>query len=183
MGLGRVSLVTIGEDAAVSDQPCGGFPCLGNTGSRPDPHCPHRRRAENRPSGSRFGAGNGCSIRRRKNMTQSRFIVDADWLQARLGDPTLRRRCLLVSAGARSAIPRLNTAPRCIPGAVFYDQDVIADLTGDCPTIPQQHAFPPPWSSLRSKAIPSSFTTVRASSARRASGGCCGHLARRTSSC
>ena len=75
-------------------------------------------------------------------MTQSRFIVDADWLQARLGDPTLR----IVDASwylpAQKRDPKAEYSAGHIPGAVFYDQDVIADLTSGLPhTIPSPAAF------------------------------------------
>lgn len=75
-------------------------------------------------------------------MTQSRFIVDADWLQARLGDPTVR----IVDASwylpAQKRDPKAEYSAGHIPGAVFYDQDVIADLTSGLPhTIPSPAAF------------------------------------------
>ncbi|KQV34323.1 MULTISPECIES: 3-mercaptopyruvate sulfurtransferase [unclassified Rhizobium] len=75
-------------------------------------------------------------------MTQSRFIVDADWLQARLGDPTLR----IVDASwylpAQNRDPKAEYSAGHIPGAVFYDQDKIADLTSGLPhTIPSPGAF------------------------------------------
>lgn len=73
---------------------------------------------------------------------KSRFIVDADWLQARLGDAALR----IVDASwylpAQKRDPKAEYRAGHIPGAVFYDQDVIADLTSGLPhTIPSPAAF------------------------------------------
>ena len=75
-------------------------------------------------------------------MTQSRFIVDADWLQARLGDPTLRIIDASWYLPAQKRDPKAEYSAGHIPGAVFYDQDVIADLTSGLPhTIPSPAAI------------------------------------------
>jgi thiosulfate/3-mercaptopyruvate sulfurtransferase len=73
---------------------------------------------------------------------KSRFVVSADWLQDRLSDPSIR----IVDASwylpAQKRDPKAEYAAGHIPGAVFYDQDLIADLTSGLPhTIPSADIF------------------------------------------
>ncbi len=73
---------------------------------------------------------------------KSRFVVDADWLQARLGEPAVK----IVDASwylpAQKRDPKAEYRAGHIPGAVFYDQDAIADLTSGLPhTIPSPPVF------------------------------------------
>lgn len=73
---------------------------------------------------------------------KSPFVVSADWLQERLGDSTIR----IVDASwylpAQQRDPKAEYAKAHIPGAVFYDQDVIADVTTGLPhSIPAPHEF------------------------------------------
>ena len=73
---------------------------------------------------------------------KSAFVVSADWLQERLGDPTVK----IVDASwylpAQNRDPKAEYAAAHIPGAVFYDQDLIADPDSGLPhTIPSPMAF------------------------------------------
>lgn len=73
---------------------------------------------------------------------KSAFVVSADWLQERLGDPKVK----IVDASwylpAQNRDPKVEYAAAHIPGAVFYDQDLIADLDSGLPhTIPSPMAF------------------------------------------
>ncbi|KQS88473.1 MULTISPECIES: 3-mercaptopyruvate sulfurtransferase [unclassified Rhizobium] len=73
---------------------------------------------------------------------KSAFVVSADWLQERLGDPTMK----IVDASwylpAQNRDPKAEYAAAHIPGAVFYDQDLIADPDSGLPhTIPSPMAF------------------------------------------
>lgn len=73
---------------------------------------------------------------------KSPFIVDADWLQAKLGSPGLS----IVDASwylpAHKRDPRAEYAAAHIPGAVFFDLDQVADEDSDLPhTLPGPRTF------------------------------------------
>lgn len=73
---------------------------------------------------------------------KSRFIVSADWVEKNLSDPKLR----LVDAAWYLPAQNRNGAEEYaaghIPGAVFFDQDVIADHAAPYPhTIPSPEFF------------------------------------------
>lgn len=73
---------------------------------------------------------------------KSAFVVSADWLEQRLNDPTVKILDAAWYLPAQKRDPRGEYAAAHIPGAVFYDQDVIADLTSGLPhTIPSPAAF------------------------------------------
>lgn len=73
---------------------------------------------------------------------KSAFVVCADWLEQRLNDPTVKILDAAWYLPAQKRDPRAEYAAAHIPGAVFYDQDVIADLTSGLPhTIPSPAAF------------------------------------------
>ncbi|MDQ0320376.1 thiosulfate/3-mercaptopyruvate sulfurtransferase [Pararhizobium capsulatum DSM 1112] len=73
---------------------------------------------------------------------KSRFIVEADWLEARLGDPTVKILDASWYLPAQARDPRAEYLAAHIPGAIFYDQDAIADLSSGLPhTIPSPEAF------------------------------------------
>lgn len=72
----------------------------------------------------------------------SKFIVSADWVEQRLGTPDLR----LVDASWYLPAQNRDGAPEYaaghLPGAVFFDQDAIADHTSGLPhTIPSPDMF------------------------------------------
>ncbi|MBR0555839.1 3-mercaptopyruvate sulfurtransferase [Ciceribacter sp. L1K23] len=70
---------------------------------------------------------------------KSRFVVSADWVEKQLGAPEFR----IVDASwylpAQNRNGALDYAAGHIPGAVFFDQDVIADTTTGLP-----HSLPSP---------------------------------------
>ncbi len=70
---------------------------------------------------------------------KSRFVVDADWVEKQLGAPEFR----IVDAAWYLPAQNRNGAEEYaaghIPGAVFFDQDVIADHTTGLP-----HSIPSP---------------------------------------
>ncbi|MCV9996986.1 3-mercaptopyruvate sulfurtransferase [Pararhizobium sp. YC-54] len=73
---------------------------------------------------------------------KSAFVVSADWLEQKLPDPSVK----IVDASwylpAQNRDPKAEYAAGHIPGAVFYDQDAIADLTSGLPhTIPSPASF------------------------------------------
>lgn len=73
---------------------------------------------------------------------KSAFVVSADWLEQRLNDPTIKILDASWYLPAQKRDPKAEYAEAHIPGAVFYDQDVIADLTSGLPhTIPSPVAF------------------------------------------
>jgi thiosulfate/3-mercaptopyruvate sulfurtransferase len=73
---------------------------------------------------------------------KSAFVVSADWLEQRLNDPTVKIFDASWYLPAQNRDPKAEYAEAHIPGAVFYDQDVIADLTSGLPhTIPLPAAF------------------------------------------
>ena len=74
--------------------------------------------------------------------TRSAFVVSPEWLEQRLEDPTVR----IVDASwylpAQNRDPKAEYAAAHIPGAVFHDQDAIADLSSGLPhTVPSPQAF------------------------------------------
>lgn len=72
----------------------------------------------------------------------SPFIVSADWLQQRLQDPHVKTIDASWYLPAQNRDPKADYAAAHIPGAVFYDQDTIADLESGLPhTIPSPAAF------------------------------------------
>jgi thiosulfate/3-mercaptopyruvate sulfurtransferase len=70
---------------------------------------------------------------------KSRFVVSADWVEKNLGSPEFS----IVDASwylpAQNRDPAAEYADGHIPGAVFFDQDAIADHTSGLP-----HTFPDP---------------------------------------
>jgi thiosulfate/3-mercaptopyruvate sulfurtransferase len=76
------------------------------------------------------------------NSDKSRFVVDADWVEKQLGAPEFR----IVDASWYLPVQNRNGAAEYasghVPGAVFFDQDVIADHTSGLPhTIPTPEMF------------------------------------------
>jgi thiosulfate/3-mercaptopyruvate sulfurtransferase len=76
------------------------------------------------------------------NSDKSRFVVDADWVEKQLGAPEFR----IVDASwylpAQNRNGAAEYASGHVPGAVFFDQDVIADHTSGLPhTIPTPEMF------------------------------------------
>ncbi|WEZ83451.1 3-mercaptopyruvate sulfurtransferase [Rhizobium sp. 32-5/1] len=76
------------------------------------------------------------------NNTTSAFVVSLDWLEQRLGDPGIR----IVDASwylpAQQRDPKAEYAAAHIPGAVFFDQDAVADLSSGLPhTLPSPEFF------------------------------------------
>jgi thiosulfate/3-mercaptopyruvate sulfurtransferase len=73
---------------------------------------------------------------------KSAFVVSADWLEQRLNDPTIKVLDASWYLPAQKRDPKAEYAAAHIPGAVFYDQDVIADPASGLPhTIPSPAAF------------------------------------------
>ncbi|MCV9960432.1 3-mercaptopyruvate sulfurtransferase [Pararhizobium sp. BT-229] len=73
---------------------------------------------------------------------KSAFVVSADWLAQRLNDPGAKILDASWYLPAQNRDPKAEYAAAHIPGAVFYDQDAIADLTSGLPhTIPSPEAF------------------------------------------
>lgn len=73
---------------------------------------------------------------------KSAFVVSADWLQERLGDPSIRILDAAWYLPAQNRNPKAEYDAGHIPGAVFFDQDVIADHTSGLPhTLPSPEAF------------------------------------------
>ncbi|MBE1203878.1 3-mercaptopyruvate sulfurtransferase [Aminobacter carboxidus] len=73
---------------------------------------------------------------------KSAFVIDADWLEKRLGTPGLS----LVDASwympAQNRDPRAEHDAAHIPGAVFFDQDLIVDPDSALPhTLPSPSLF------------------------------------------
>ncbi len=73
---------------------------------------------------------------------KSAFVVSADWLEQRLNDPSIKILDAAWYLPAQKRDPKAEYAAGHIPGAVFYDQDAIADLTSGLPhTIPSPESF------------------------------------------
>jgi thiosulfate/3-mercaptopyruvate sulfurtransferase len=73
---------------------------------------------------------------------KSPFVVDADWLQEQLGRPGLS----IVDASwylpAQARDPKAEYDAAHIPGAVFFDQDLVVDPDSDLPhTLPKPLVF------------------------------------------
>lgn len=73
---------------------------------------------------------------------KSTFVVSADWLEQRLGNLDIK----IVDASwylpAQNRDPKAEYEAAHIPGAVFFDQDAIADQTSGLPhTLPSPEAF------------------------------------------
>lgn len=74
--------------------------------------------------------------------TSSPFIVSAEWLQQRLGEAGLRIVDAAWYLPAQNRDAKAEYATGHIPGAVFFDQDLIADQTSGLPhTVPSPEAF------------------------------------------
>ncbi|WP_426228417.1 3-mercaptopyruvate sulfurtransferase [Pararhizobium sp. DWP3-4] len=73
---------------------------------------------------------------------KSAFVVSADWLEQRLTDPSVKILDAAWYLPAQKRDPKAEYAAGHIPGAVFYDQDALADLTSGLPhTIPSPESF------------------------------------------
>ena len=73
---------------------------------------------------------------------KSAFVVSADWLQQRLTDPSVKVVDAAWYLPAQKRDPKAEYVAGHIPGAVFYDQDAITDLTSGLPhTIPSPESF------------------------------------------
>lgn len=73
---------------------------------------------------------------------KSAFVVSADWLEQRLADPSVKILDAAWYLPAQKRDPKAEYAAGHIPGAVFYDQDAVADLTSGLPhTIPSPESF------------------------------------------
>jgi thiosulfate/3-mercaptopyruvate sulfurtransferase len=73
---------------------------------------------------------------------KSAFVVSADWLEQRLGDPKVKIVDAAWYLPAQNRDPKAEYAAAHIPGAVFFDQDAIADQTSGLPhTLPAPEAF------------------------------------------
>jgi len=73
---------------------------------------------------------------------KSAFVVSAAWLVQRLGDPAIK----IVDASwylpAQNRDPKAEYEAAHIPGAIFFDQDTIADQTSGLPhTLPSAETF------------------------------------------
>jgi thiosulfate/3-mercaptopyruvate sulfurtransferase len=73
---------------------------------------------------------------------KSTFVVDADWLEQRLGEPGLS----IVDASwylpAQKREPRAEYEAAHIPGAIFFDQDLVVDSDAQLPhTLPRPEQF------------------------------------------
>lgn len=105
---------------------------------------------------------------------KSAFVISRDDLKARLGEPGLAivDASWYLPAAGRNGRDEYDAAH--IPGAVFFDQDVIADKGSGLPhTLPSPellHAMSAQWASRRMKPLWS--MTAPACSPHRASGGC-----------
>lgn len=74
--------------------------------------------------------------------TKSAFVVSPDWLQQRLDDPSVRILDAAWYLPAQNRNPKAEYDAGHIPGAVFFDQDAIADHTSGLPhTLPTPEAF------------------------------------------
>lgn len=73
---------------------------------------------------------------------KSAFVVSPDWLQQRLDDPSIRILDAAWYLPAQNRNPKAEYDAGHIPGAVFFDQDAIADHTSGLPhTLPTPEAF------------------------------------------
>jgi thiosulfate/3-mercaptopyruvate sulfurtransferase len=73
---------------------------------------------------------------------KSRFVVSADWVEKRLGAPGFRVVDASWYLPAQNRNAAAEYAAGHIPGAVFFDQDLIADHSTGLPhTIPSADVF------------------------------------------
>lgn len=73
---------------------------------------------------------------------KSAFVVSADWLEQRLGDPKVRILDASWYLPAQNRDPRAEYGAAHIPGAIFFDQDAIADHASGLPhTLPSPDVF------------------------------------------
>lgn len=73
---------------------------------------------------------------------KSPFVVSADWLEQHLNEPGLSILDASWYLPAQNRNPRAEYDAAHIPGAIFYDQDKIADLSSGLPhTIPLEEDF------------------------------------------
>ncbi|MGH6805827.1 MAG: rhodanese-like domain-containing protein, partial [Ensifer adhaerens] len=70
---------------------------------------------------------------------KSAFVVSPDWLLQRLDDPSIRILDAAWYLPAQNRNPKAEYDAGHIPGAVFFDQDTIADHTSGLP-----HTLPTP---------------------------------------
>ncbi|MQW86237.1 3-mercaptopyruvate sulfurtransferase [Sinorhizobium saheli] len=76
------------------------------------------------------------------NDNKSSFVVSAEWLEQRLGDPAVKILDASWYLPAQNRDPRTEYRSAHIPGAIFFDQDAIADQTSGLPhTLPSPEAF------------------------------------------
>ncbi|ASP77009.1 3-mercaptopyruvate sulfurtransferase [Sinorhizobium meliloti] len=77
-----------------------------------------------------------------ENENKSRFVVSVDWLEQRLDDPSVKIIDAAWYLPAQNRDAKAEYAAAHIPGAVFFDQDAIADRTSALPhTLPSPEAF------------------------------------------
>ncbi|THK34688.1 3-mercaptopyruvate sulfurtransferase [Ensifer sp. MPMI2T] len=77
-----------------------------------------------------------------KNENKSAFVVSADWLQQRLADPSVKILDAAWYLPAQNRDPKSEYEAAHIPGAIFFDQDAIADQSSGLPhTLPSPQAF------------------------------------------
>ncbi|ASY56433.1 3-mercaptopyruvate sulfurtransferase [Sinorhizobium sp. CCBAU 05631] len=77
-----------------------------------------------------------------ENNKRSAFIVSPDWLEQRLDDPSVKIVDAAWYLPAQKRDPKAEYQAAHIPGAVFFDQDAIADQASGLPhTLPSPEAF------------------------------------------
>jgi thiosulfate/3-mercaptopyruvate sulfurtransferase len=77
-----------------------------------------------------------------ENNEKSAFVVSADWLEQNLSDPKIKIVDAAWYLPAQKRDPKAEYEATHIPGAVFFDQDAIADPTSGLPhTLPSPEAF------------------------------------------
>ena len=74
-----------------------------------------------------------------ENNKRSAFIVSPDWLEQRLDDPSVKIVDAAWYLPAQKRNPKAEYQAAHIPGAVFFDQDAIADQSSGLP-----HTLPSP---------------------------------------
>ncbi len=85
---------------------------------------------------------NGVTTMNDTGENKSSFVVSADWLEQRLGDPSIKIVDAAWYLPAQNRDPKAEYKAAHIPGAVFFDQDAIADQTSGLPhTLPSPEAF------------------------------------------
>ncbi|ACP25267.1 thiosulfate sulfurtransferase [Sinorhizobium fredii NGR234] len=76
------------------------------------------------------------------NNKRSAFVVAPDWLEQHLGDPGIRIVDAAWYLPAQQRDPKAEYRAAHIPGAVFFDQDAIADQASGLPhTLPSPEGF------------------------------------------